>query len=68
MNLKKIRERLRLTQVEVATKCDVSLTTIERIERKSEYEPSNRIKRKICKGLKCKIEELENKTKPEDQK
>jgi DNA-binding XRE family transcriptional regulator len=60
MNLKAIREQRQLTQMETATKCDISLTTIERIERgKNGYEPSIRIKRKLIKGLKIKPEELE---------
>lgn len=57
MNLKAMRERAGLTQEEAAKKCDVSLTTIRKIEQ-TEYEPGNRIKRKLCRGLKCKMEEL----------
>lgn len=59
MGLKAVRERAELTQEEAAKKCDVSLTTIRRIEQTG-YQPSKRIKRKLCRGLKCKIEELED--------
>lgn len=59
MKLKAIRERLKITQAEAAMKCDVSITTIMRIEQNPEYKPSGRIMKKLCKGLKCKLEELE---------
>lgn len=57
MNLKAMRERAGLTQEQTAKKCDVSLTLIRRIEQ-TNYEPGSRIKRKLCRGLKCKMEEL----------
>lgn len=59
MNLKAAREKAGLTQEQAAVKCDVSLTTIRRIEQNTEYEPSAKVTRKLCKGLKCKPSELE---------
>lgn len=61
MNLKAMRERVGLTQEQTAKKADVSLSTLRKIEqnRKMPYVPSQRIKRKLCKGLKCRMDELE---------
>ena len=58
MSLKTAREREKLTQEETAQKCDVSITTIRRMEQGIKM-PGGRILRKLAKGLKCKIEELE---------
>ena len=59
MNLKTVRERLQLTQADVAHQCDISVPTVARIESNPEYVPSFRIRRKLSKGLKVKLEELE---------
>ena len=59
MSLKTVRERLQLTQADVAHKCDISARTVQNIESNPEYVPSFRIRRKLSKGLKVKLEELE---------
>jgi DNA-binding XRE family transcriptional regulator len=59
MSLKTVRERLRLTQADVAQKCDISTVTVSRIESNPDYVPSFRIRRKLAKGLKVKLEELD---------
>lgn len=58
LKLKAIRERLNLTQAQTAKKCDISLSTVTRIEQKPDFKPSGRIVKKICKGLKVKVDEL----------
>lgn len=65
MKLKALREKrmpnrpLGWTQEECAEHCHISLTTVRRIEQNSEYKPSKRIMKKLCKGLKCTVDELE---------
>lgn len=58
MKLKALRENLNMTQAEVATKCDISNSTVARIEQFPERKPSTRIIKKIIKGLKVKYEDL----------
>ena len=58
MSLKTVRERLQLTQADVAHKCDISARTVQKIETEVGYVPSFRIRRKLSKGLKVKVEEL----------
>ncbi len=55
--IKEFRAKKNLTQEELAKKVDVSRQTILYIER-GEYNPSLLLALKICKVLKCKIEEL----------
>ena len=59
MSLRTVRERLQLTQADVAHKCDISARTVQNIESNPEYVPSFRIRRKLSKGLKVKLEELD---------
>lgn len=65
MKLKELREKrtpsrpFGWSQEELAEKCQLSRSTIQRIEQNPEYKPSRRILKKLCKGLKCKPEELE---------
>lgn len=55
--IKEFRARENLTQEELAKKVGVSRQTILYIE-KGEYNPSLLLSLKICKELKCKVEEL----------
>lgn len=55
--IKEFRARHNLTQEELANKVGVSRQTILYIER-GEYNPSLLLALKICKALKCKVEDL----------
>lgn len=57
--LKEWRESKGLTQQELATACDVSLSKVVKTEQGTGGVTSARIKRKFCRGLKIKPEELE---------
>lgn len=57
--LKEWRELRGLTQQELATACDVSISKVATTESGRGGPTSARIKRKFCRGLKIKPEELE---------
>ena len=55
--IKELRARHNLTQEELAEKVGVSRQTILYVER-GDYNPSLLLATKICRVLKCKVEEL----------
>ncbi|MBW3004078.1 helix-turn-helix transcriptional regulator [Candidatus Woesearchaeota archaeon] len=55
--IKEFRARENLTQEDLAKKVGVTRQTILYIER-GEYNPSLILSMKICKALKCRVEEL----------
>jgi len=56
--LKKLRQKLGLRQVDVATLCGVGITTIWLIENGFEQRVSQKTKQKIARGFKLKVQEL----------